>query len=288
MIGEIYLEPVDRESAIVIYIVLLSPFVGILAYLLINRALAAHRRKRRAAQYAMPLAPKWRQLLLSDFALYRKMPAELQRKLEGHIQVFLSEKAFVGCNGFEITDEVRLLIAAQACLLIINNPGNYYPGFQSILVYPETYAAKVTRRDGYLHTESVDTRAGESWHRGPVVLAWNEVIQGARDSRDGHNVVMHEFAHKLDEENVSMDGLPILPEAEQYRPWAEILSEEYQKLREHRDDVIDSYGATSAAEFFAVVTEAFFEKAGQLKSKHPALYQQFARYYRLDPAQWQA
>ena len=270
-----------------IYLILLSPLVGYLLYRLLNRLAGAARQRRRTALAAVEFPASWRQLLREDFPLYRVLPPELQQKLETHIKVFLGEKAFVGCNGFEITDEVRVLIAAQACLLILNNGDDYYPGFESILVYPETYQAKVSRREGYLQTDSVDTRAGESWHRGPVVLAWDQVWRGAIDSRDGHNVVMHEFAHKLDEENTVGAGLPLLPKRSQYRSWAAVLSEEYERLCRHRDDVIDGYGATSPAEFFAVVTEAFFEKPEQLQRKHPQLYRQFQLYYQLDPAVWE-
>jgi Mlc titration factor MtfA (ptsG expression regulator) len=117
----------------------------------------------------------------------------------------------------EINDKIRVLIAAQARLLILNRPGNYYPGFSSILVYPNTYVASITRTEGMLHITGTSTQAGESWHRGQIILTWDHVLQGARDSRDGHNVVMHEFAHKLDEENAAMDGFPLLPTVEQYK-----------------------------------------------------------------------
>jgi Mlc titration factor MtfA (ptsG expression regulator) len=141
-----------------------------------------------------------------------------------------------------------------------------------------------------LQITGTSTRAGESWHRGPVILAWDHVLQGARDSRDGHNVVMHEFSHKLDEENAAMDGLPLLPTAEQYQQWSQILNAEFnvqqQKWADGVDDVIDSYGATSPAEFFAVVTETFFEKPHQLENQHPQLYEQFKQCYLLDPKQW--
>ena len=239
-----------------------------------------------------PLPDHCQAILQHDFALYRKLPAESRAKLQGHINVFLDEKVFVGCNGMEITDRVKVLIAAQACLLILNKPTDYYPGFESILVYPDTFVVPVTQRGGMVHSESVSVRTGESWHRGPIVLAWDQVLQGARDERDGHNVVMHEFAHKLDEENWSMDGLPVLAHPEQYAPWKQVLTEAYEQLHRaiERDkyDVIDDYGATSPAEFFAVVTETFFEKPTELKHQHPELYAQFRAYYQLDPIQWGA
>ena len=234
-----------------------------------------------------PFSPAWRQVLLEDFDLYKRIPEPLQRRLEGLVTVFIDEKVFLGRNGFEVSDRARVLVAAQACLLIINNANKFYPGFETILIYPDTYAAPVSRQDGPIRTSDVDSRAGESWHRGPVILAWDHVLQGGRDSRDGHNVVMHEFAHKLDEENYYMDGLPILSDNSQYQSWKEVLTREYDRLRLHRDDVIDAYGANSPAEFFAVVTEAFFEKPKQLRQKHPALYEQFQHYYQVDPSVWE-
>lgn len=270
-----------------IYFILLSPLLGYLIYHYLQKWRTSRRQQRRESLMAAPFDEQWRDLLRQDFALYRRLPLALQRRLEGLVLIFLDEKIFLGRNGFEVTDRVRLLIAAQACLLVLNQPGKYYPGFETILVYPDTYVADVSERDGWIQTDRKDNRAGESWHRGPVILAWNHVLQGGRDDRDGHNVVMHEFAHKLDEENYAMDGLPVLADGSRYRSWAEVLSREFEHLRQHRDDVIDSYGATSAAEFFAVVTEVFFEKPRQLKHRHPALYEQLQGYYQLDPVSWE-
>jgi Mlc titration factor MtfA (ptsG expression regulator) len=261
-----------------------------LAWFYLDKRKLKQRELKRIQLRAQPLPPEYLQILQTDFPLYLRLPDELQEKLAGHIQVFLDEKDIVGRNELEITDKISVLIAAQACLLILNRPGNYYPGFRSILVYPETYVAKSSHTEGMLHVTSTSTRAGESWHRGPVILAWDHVVQGARDSRDGHNVVMHEFAHKLDEENAAMDGLPLLPTAEQYQQWSQVLNAEFsvqqQKWADGVDDVIDSYGATSPAEFFAVVTETFFEKPHQLENQHPKLYEQFKQCYLLDPKQW--
>ncbi|MYM64466.1 zinc-dependent peptidase [Pseudomaricurvus sp. HS19] len=269
-----------------LYLVLLGPLVAYLFYRLIINLLHQRRERRRQLLRSTPLAPGWLALLQSDFPLYRRLPADLQQKLQGHMQVFMAEKVFVGCDGFVVTDEVRLLIAAQACLLILNNGNDYYPTFESILVYPSSYAAPVQRQEGYLRSDHVDTRAGESWHRGPVVLAWDQVWRGALHERDGHNVVMHEFAHKLDEENGTGPGLPLLRSSGQYKDWARIFSAEYEQLCRHGDLVIDSYGAENAAEFFAVVTEVFFEKPQQLQQRHGDLYEQLRLYYQLDPVQW--
>ncbi|MEP7703774.1 M90 family metallopeptidase [Paraglaciecola sp. 25GB23A] len=273
-----------------IYCLLSLPLIGMFLWYYFEARSKVARGVRREKLRSQGIPVEWQTLLSKEFALYNKLPQNLQLSLTSHMQVFLDEKDIVGRNGFAVDDRVKILIAAQACLLIINRPGDYYPGFRTILVYPETYVANSTRTEGMLHITSTSARAGESWRRGPVILAWDHVIQGARDSRDGHNVVMHEFAHKLDEENAAMDGLPLLPTLEQYKQWSEVLSAEFtvqqQKFADGIEDIIDSYGATSPAEFFAVVTETFFEKPQQLHRLHPALYEQFKQCYMLDPLNW--
>lgn len=275
---------------ILIYFFLSLPIVVMLTWLYLDKRSVKQRELKRIQLRSQPLTPEYLHILQTEFPLYLRLPNELQSKLVGHIQVFLDEKDIIGRNELEINDKIRVLIAAQACLLILNRPGNYYPGFRSILVYPNTYVASSSRTEGMLHITGTSNRAGESWQQGPVILAWDHVLQGARDSRDGHNVVMHEFAHKLDEENAAMDGLPLLPTAEQYQQWSQVLNAEFivqqQKWADRDDDVIDSYAATSPAEFFAVVTETFFEKPQQLERRHPQLYEQFKQCYLLDPKQW--
>ena len=274
-----------RQS--LIYFLLSLPILVMLALFYLDKRKIKLRELKRIQLSAQPLPPEYLHILQSHFPLYARLPHELQNKLAGHIQVFLVEKDIVGRNGLEINDQIRVLVAAQACLLILNRPGNYYPGFRSILVYPETYVASSTRTEGMLHITGTSTRAGESWHRGPVILAWNHVLQGARDSRDGHNVVMHEFAHKLDEENAAMDGLPLLPTAQQYQQWSQVLNAEFnvqqQKWANGLDDAIDSYVSTSPAELFAVVTETFFENPHQLEHHHTELDDQFKHYSLLYP-----
>jgi len=144
--------------------------------------------------------------------------------------------------------------------------------------------------DGPVEAHEDSIRSGESWHRGPVVLSWQDVLRGTSNQSDGHNVVLHEFAHKLDEENEIMDGLPVLRDSSHYAEWAEVLSKEYEsfqiRVNRRSNSVIDAYGAESPSEFFAVATESFFEKSLQMKQKLPDLYQQFKKFYNLDPAEW--
>lgn len=223
--------------------------------------------------------------------LYRAMPAPLRAQLHGHVHVFLEEKIFVGCGGLEMSDEIRVTIAAQACVLLLNRITDYYPGFATILVYPDTYVAREVINDGMLESVEEHARAGESWHRGPVVLSWEDVLRGSSEY-EGQNVVLHEFAHKLDEENEQLDGLPVLSDPGQYPSWARVLNAEFESLRlsaERREPtVLDDYGAESPAEFFAVATEAFFERPRELSEEHPQLYEQLRLYFNVDPGSWES
>lgn len=248
------------------------------------------RERRRQRLRAAPVPPAWRSLVEARFALYRALSPEDREKLLSHVAVFLAEKKFEGCAGLEVTDEMRVVIAAQACLLLLRQEApTYYPACDVILVYPHAYVAKQTEvLPGGIVVEGDSARLGESWTRGVVVLSWDDVREGASDARDGHNVVLHEFAHQLDQEDGSSDGAPILERRSQYVAWARILSAEYADLQRaaetgRRTD-IDTYGATNPAEFFAVATEAFFERPSTLRKKHPDLYDELKMFYRQDPA----
>jgi len=247
--------------------------------------------RRREKLRRQPFPDTWRQYLKRRVPLYLRLPGEDRRELEGHIQVFLEEKRFEGCGGFALTDEVRVVIAAQACLLLLHRETGYYPGLSSIIVYPTSFI--VERRDydevGII-TEETGPLVGESWDTGCVILAWDEVIDSSACEHDGYNVVIHEFAHQLDAEDGITDGAPVLPDRSRYRSWARVFGDEYRRLREmleaDGETMLDEYGASDPAEFFAVVTESFFEMPVHLKGKHPELYDELSRYYRQDPAGW--
>ena len=251
------------------------------------------RRRRREALRAQPLPPAWRAVIEANVPYLRRLPPEDLEELAGHVQVFLAEKRFEGCGGLEITDEIRVTIAAQACLLLLHRETDYYPELETLLVYPGAYVAPAREvREGVVVVEGAQPRLGESWSRGVVVLSWDGVLSGAADVSDGHNLVLHEFAHQLDQESGDADGAPELPERSMYAAWARVLGREYAALvdadlRGRRTD-LDPYGATNPAEFFAVVTEAFFERPRQLRARHPALYEQMKQFYQQDPATLQA
>ena len=245
------------------------------------------RRRERIKRRRFP--DEWMAILHRSFSHWAALTRDEQERLRGHIQVFLAEKNFVGCGELEISDEIRVTIAAQACLLLLNRRADYFPRMKSILVYPAGYVSPVRHAGpGGFVVETEQPRAGESWYRGPIVLSWDDVARGAADAADGHNVVLHEFAHQLDSEDGSVNGAPDLGAKDRYTAWSRVLGEEFQdlveRMHDHRGSTIRGYGATSPAEFFAVVTECFFEKPHQLKQRHAELYEQFKSFYGQDPA----
>lgn len=246
------------------------------------------KKRRRDAIRARPFPEEWRRIIGKNVAYVSRLTKEERSELEGHIQVFLEEKPFEGCGGLELTDEIRVTIAAQASILLLHRDDDYYPELDVILVYPSAYVQRRAARmkEGVV-LEQDEARLGESSTAGRVVLAWDSALSGARDARDGKNVVLHEFAHQLDQEDGEADGAPVLEDGSMYSAWSRVLGADYDDLRQHlgRDSVIDGYGATNPAEFFAVVTEAFFERPKKLRSRHPELYEQLRSFYRQDPAE---
>lgn len=272
---------------IIVFLVIIAVPVAIGLYLVLKPMLVG---KRRARLRRQPLAQGVEEILSRNVGLYSLLPSEQREQLHGHINVFLEEKRFLGVGGQQITSEVAVTIAGIACMLLLNREPSYFPGFSSILVYPDIYEADQVDYDGVIETRKRSRRAGESWHRGPVVLSWSSVLQGAANAGDGYNVVLHEFAHKLDEENSGTNGQPILHAAGHYQEWAEVLGREYRsfadRVSRRKNKVIDEYGLTSPAEFFAVATESFFEKAMAMQRRLPDLYEQLKKFYAVDPASW--
>ncbi len=239
-----------------------------------------------------PFPAEWRSLLQTYLPIYQRMPRSLQQQLEQRIKQFLHEKHFTGCDGLEITDEIRVSIAASACLLLLNRDAGVYPNLRYVLVYPAGF--RVTR-EAIDQAGLASTRqrglSGESWDRGKVVLSWADVARGNRDFSDGANVALHEFAHQLDAEDGAVNGAPLLGSAARYHRWAEVLSREYTVLQHAAwvgdETLLNYYGATNPAEFFAVVTEHFFEQPQAMAERHPALFAELRDYYRVNPAEWQ-
>lgn len=238
---------------------------------------------------AEPFPPEFIPILTANVPVYHRLPDDLRAQVHGHINVLLSEKHFEGCNGIEITDEVRVTIAGEAALLILNRETNYYPELVTILVYPDIFYADVEDNEGHIVSEYKEDRSGESWDMGVVILSWKDAVEHASTGRGGYNVVLHEFAHVLDMENGAMDGFPKLRSREEREEWRKVFTEAYDRFeRAGRRSVVDEYGAGDPSEFFAVVTESFFERSIALKREQPALYNLLSRYYCVDPGSWSA
>jgi Mlc titration factor MtfA (ptsG expression regulator) len=255
-------------------------------------SLLKERRRRRLQTRSFP--KEWLALIQRHVVFFRRLSARDRAELLGHVQVFLAEKRFEGCGGFTITGEVRVTIAAQACLLLLHRKTDYFPGLLTILVYPLTYMVEEKRQVGeHLWQEGPVSRLGETGRRmGSLVLSWGAVKHGAADPSDGKNVVLHEFAHQLDYENHAADGVPGLATREQQLAWSEVMRTEFASLRAADETgiptLLDIYGATNPAEFFAVSVEAFFERPRALRARHPKLYAELQNYFQQDPVEFSA
>jgi len=245
-------------------------------------------RRQRIARRPFPAA--WRDIVRRGVPLARELPAAQQLLLKKHIQVLLADVPFIGCAGLEVSDEMRVTIAAQAAFLLMGRGGTF-GNLREVLVYPGHFVVPRSEMGagGVVH-EARDVLAGQSWQRGQVIVAWDAVRHGAADPHDGANVVMHEFAHQLDQDTGAANGAPYVGRGAPQRAWARVMNQEFDALRGRlaraEPGVIEPYAATSPAEFFAVTTELFFEKPDALAAERPELYEQLKRCYRLDPLSW--
>ena len=244
---------------------------------------------RRQKLTAEPFPQTWHTILQKDMPAYSRLSAEDQSKLRDDLRIFSSEKNWEGCGGLVMTDEMRVLISAQACLLNLHRTHEYYANVESILVYPNAFRARRPTQNGAgVVSDEVSSLLGEAWGVGPVILSWKDSLEGAEDPDDGRNVVYHEFAHKLDLTDRDADGVPLLETNEQVEDWAEVMHREYIELVDRsmhgHNSLMDSYGATNPAEFFAVATETFFELPTDMLNGHPELYRVLSGFYHQDPA----
>lgn len=244
------------------------------------------KRRRRKRIVAQPFPGKWLTYLDANVLQYRLLTKDEQEELRRRVQVFIAEKKWLGCGGLAVDDEMKVTIAAQACLLVLGIDYEYhYDQIRSVLIYPDSYLHPPGEGDG-LYDEERQVY-GEAWHRGPIVLSWKNTRGIAGEH--GGNLVFHEFAHHLDDLDGGMDGTPPL-ERGQLRRWQRVVDEEYHRLvrasRQGRATLLNQYGASNRAEFFAVATECFFERPGELEERHPGLYTILHDFYRQDPARW--
>lgn len=248
------------------------------------------RRRLNALQRAAAIgefSPEERAQISKHVEIADRLPGDLRTEVERLALVLIEEKNFEACGGLaEVTREMKLVIMFQAALLLVGRSHRFYSQLRSVLLYPDAYHGKDEDGDN----EEDGVRLGESWHSGSVVLSWRSVCKGGENEEDGHNVVLHEFAHQLDQENGKSDGLPILEKRNTLGSWAHTFSDAYEKfcddLNDGRKTVMDPYGGTNPAEFFAVATETFFEKPHQLHEDSPELFAQLQTYYGLDPLSW--
>jgi hypothetical protein len=233
-----------------------------------------------------PEPRSWRGWLFEDVPFFERLGDTDQRRLIDIARVIMAEKQWVGCEGMELTERVRLCIAAQAALLLLRIEHDYYRSVREVLVYPTGYVAP--QHHGPIVRET--PVSGQAVFGGPIILSWDSASGGAMNPEDGHNVVFHEFAHALDLRDDYADGTPMLGSQTELDDWIAVMTEHYQqlvgKVQAGRRSVLDRYGATNPAEFFAVATEAFFEKPDTLRRKLPELYGVLQSFYNQDPARW--
>lgn len=248
------------------------------------------KQRRRAKLRARPFPPEWAAVLERNVAHWTMLSNDERAHLAGLVQVFVAEKDWEGRGGLALDDEIRVTIAGCACLLLLGLEHDYYRNVKTIAVFRSTVTTDASFRGESgvgLHGPGVPI-LGQAMLRGPILLVWDAVKKGARHPERGHNVVYHEFAHKLDMLDGWIDGAPPMATREQHARWVEVCTREYDALRRRAEDgkrsFLDAYGATNPGEFFAVITEVFFDEPVELKRKHAALYGVLAEFYRQDPA----
>jgi Mlc titration factor MtfA (ptsG expression regulator) len=276
-----------QTSALAFYSVVTAALIAVAC--LLAQPLWQRWRWQRLRSTTFPSA--WRTILRQRVPLVARLPADLQLRLKQDMLVFLAEKPFWGCAGLHVTDEMRVTVAALACMPLLGARRGYYPQLQRILLYPGAFAAPHQHlgEDG-VQNEGVQGLVGQSWTQGQVLLAWDEVLDDAADPMDGRNVVIHEFAHQLDQAKGFANGAPLLRTRQAYRCWSSVMQAEFDALRRRlsrgEEGLIDAYAATDPAEFFAVCSELFFERGTDLAAQHPQLFGELRAYYRINPLSW--
>jgi len=245
------------------------------------------RKRRRQAVLASSFSDEWLGHLVRNVAHYSFLSTPEQAKLRDDLRIFIAEKQWEGCGGLAMTDEIRGTIAALASILTLGFEDEHFDRVHSVLVYPEAYVVPVEHPIGsHVTLQMLQDRLGEAHYRGPVILSWSEVLAAAREPGAGNNLVFHEFAHQLDMLDGLVNGTPVLSDDDLADRWRRIMSQEFEAHRRHRHphSLLDPYGATSEAEFFAVATECFFDRPADLRQVHSELYALLRDYFHQDPA----
>jgi len=247
------------------------------------------KRRRRRRILARPFPAEWLSHLQRNVRHYALLSEAEQAKLRDDLRIFIAEKRWEGCGGLVMTDEMQVTIAALACLLVLNLPVDRCRRAKDILIYPAAYVMPHPQPVGGGVVRESIAASGAAWYRGPVILSWADVRAGARNHADGRNVVLHEFAHRLDMLDGLVDGTPPLRDRQQYLRWHRVMTDAFDELRrdseEGRATLLRAYGATNPGEFFAVATECFFERPRAMRNEHPDLYDVLREYYGQDTAE---
>ena len=231
----------------------------------------------------------WLGVIRRNLPYYARLSAADRDNLRRRVRDFIAAKDFEGCGGLRLNDEMRVTIAAHACLLLLRQDLACYPRLRSILVYPHAYKVKDRwrSRDGVLSDE-VRGLLGQASSRGVVVLSWHRARADSAGKASGHNLLLHEFAHQLALKTGSFDGIPLLRDPAREKVFRRVLEDAYARhvraVEKGSATVLRAYGAETPAEFFAVLTEAFFTRPRRLKLRQPALYAQLRALYGQDPA----
>ena len=248
------------------------------------------KKRRRHKLLSIPFPEHW-QSLLNEVIFYHHLSDTEQSRLRDSMRIFIAEKTWEGSRDLVVTEQMQVTVAAQACLLVLGMDDFFFDNVPTVLILPEDFVR--TEKHGLggdLYLEADSERIGEADHRGQVVLSWADVLYEARNPGQGANLVIHEFAHQLDMLNGEFNGVPLLPAGLKNR-WQSIMSREFARLARqaelgNENTLLDTYGANNPAEFFAVVSECFFDLPVPLQSEHPKLYALLRDYFRQDPASW--
>jgi Mlc titration factor MtfA (ptsG expression regulator) len=257
----------------------------------LRRKIQAWRRSRILSRFPID-DHLWQQVVNKTNVLAGLSQGDL-RHLHDLVVLFLHHKRFFGTYDLEIDNYIRIAIAAQACLLVLHldaaHVAEVYPGWESVIVYPGAFVARHDYRDeiGVVHAR-IMALEGEVTNRGPMAISWADARPGATPPDAGHNVVLHEFAHKLDFLDGKSNGHPPLHGDMSTETWSKVFAAAFDHLshliEQHHHTPFNPYAATNPAEFFAVMTEVFFQKPHRLRRVYPAVYDQLVLYYRQDPA----
>ena len=245
------------------------------------------KKRRRKKILAQPWPESWSLFLNRNVRLTWRLSEAEMTKLQKLTQVFVAEKSWEGCDGLKVSEEMKVTIAATACLMLLGADQFYFENVRTVLIYPAAFRRETS--DGMLTGES--HRAGEAWQSGPIILSWPDALQGSSNEDDGRNLVIHEFAHALDGLDGHMGGNPIFSDPTDVLQWATVVDQEFAALVDaranHQRTLLDHYGATNTAEFFAVASETFFEQPSELRREHGELFELLKKYYQVDPRNWQ-